>query len=107
MTGTGSRLVARLITVACFALTVSCTTVANDNAISERPRAPTAQPEYVIGLSDTISIRVLDEVGFSVEAQIVRPDGTIAFPKYGDIMVAGKTPQGLREVYSRPALRSL
>jgi polysaccharide export outer membrane protein len=111
MTRTGSRLVARLIAVlatgACFALTVSCTTEAYDNAIWARARALTAQPEYVIGNSDTISIRVLGEDQYSVQSQTVRPDGAIGFPRHGDITVVGKTPQGLREELEKEFVVSL
>jgi polysaccharide export outer membrane protein len=43
-----------------------------------------------------ISIRVLGEEDWLIEAKTVRPDGKLAFPGYGDIEVVGKTPQGLR-----------
>ncbi len=103
MTRMGTRLLAgsltglltRLAMVACFALMVSCTTEAYKNAIWARARALTTQPEYVIGNSDTISIRVLGQ-DMSIESQSVRPDGAVSFPRHGDIMVIGKTPQGLR-----------
>jgi polysaccharide export outer membrane protein len=94
-----TRMGTRLVVLACFALMVSCTTEAYDNAIWARARALTTQPEYVIGNSDTISIRVLgrSQDGFTVESQTVRPDGAISFPTHGDIMVVGKTPEGLRQ----------
>jgi len=76
--------------------TGACSSEAYKNAIWARARALSTQPEYVIGNSDTISIRVLSQTEFAIQGKTVRPDGKIAFPTHGDIEVVGKTPQELR-----------
>jgi len=50
--------------------------------------------DYVIGVGDTISIRVYEQEGLSGSAKI-RRDGRIALPLVGELMVAGKTPLAL------------
>jgi len=76
--------------------TGACSSEAYKNAIWARARALSTQPEYVIGNSDTISIRVLSQPDFVVAGKVVRPDGKVSFPTHGDIDVVGKTPQELR-----------
>ena len=53
-----------------------------------------ASGDYVIGVGDTISIRVYEQEGLSSSAKI-RRDGRIALPLVGELMVAGKTPLAL------------
>jgi len=54
--------------------------------------------EYVIGIGDTISIRVYEQEGVSGSFKI-RRDGRIALPLAGEIMAAGKHPSELgREI---------
>jgi polysaccharide export outer membrane protein len=54
--------------------------------------------DYVIGLGDTISIRVYEQDGLSGDAR-VRTDGKIALPLAGEMLVAGKHPSELaREI---------
>ena len=75
-----------------------CQSEAYKAAIWAKARALSTQPDYVIGNSDAISIRVLGQDNlYVVSNKVVRPDGKIAFPKAGDIQVVGKTPQQLRE----------
>ena len=47
--------------------------------------------DYVIGVGDTISIRVYEQEGLSGDAKI-RRDGKIALPLVGELIVAGKRP---------------
>lgn len=56
---------------------------------------PTKQ-EYVIGVSDSLSIRVWKNPELNTDIQ-VRPDGTITMPLIGEITAAGKTPTQLRQ----------
>ena len=63
--------------------TGGCSSEAYKNAIWARARALSTQPEYVIGNSDTISIRVLSQPDFVVSGKVVRPDGKIAWRAVG------------------------
>jgi polysaccharide export outer membrane protein len=57
-----------------------------------------ATGEYVIGLGDTISIRVYEQEALSSTIKI-RRDGRIALPLIGETLVAGKHPSALaREI---------
>jgi polysaccharide export outer membrane protein len=57
--------------------------------------------EYVIGVGDTISIRVYEQEGVSGNNK-VRRDGRIALPLAGELVVAGKHPSALaREIEVR------
>jgi polysaccharide biosynthesis/export protein len=54
--------------------------------------------DYVIGVGDSISIRVFEQDGLSGDAKI-RTDGKIALPLVGEIVAAGKRPLELsREI---------
>lgn len=52
--------------------------------------------EYVIGVSDTVSINVYRSPDLSTQGT-VRPDGVITVPLIGDLIVAGKTPTQVRD----------
>jgi len=57
--------------------------------------------EYVIGVGDSISIRVYDQDGISGSLKI-RRDGRVALPLAGEFMAAGKHPSQLaREIEGR------
>jgi polysaccharide export outer membrane protein len=57
--------------------------------------------EYVIGVGDTISIRVYEQEGLSASGKI-RRDGRIALPLAGEVIAAGKHPSQLaRELEGR------
>jgi polysaccharide export outer membrane protein len=57
-----------------------------------------AAGDYVIGVGDTISIRVYEQEGLSGDVRI-RTDGKIALPLAGEMVVAGKRPLELsREI---------
>lgn len=47
--------------------------------------------DYVIGVGDSISIRVYEQEGLSFDAKI-RRDGKIALPLVGEMVVAGRRP---------------
>lgn len=53
--------------------------------------------EYIIGVSDVISIQVYHSPDLGGSGTI-RPDGIITMPLVGDILVAGKTPSQVREL---------
>ncbi|MEP7125367.1 MAG: polysaccharide biosynthesis/export family protein [Byssovorax sp.] len=53
--------------------------------------------EYVIGVTDIISIQVYKSADLSLGGAIVRPDGVVTIPLVGDVVVAGKTPSQVRE----------
>jgi polysaccharide export outer membrane protein len=61
----------------------------------------TVAGDYVIGVGDTISIRVYEQDGVSGDVK-VRIDGKVALPLAGEIVVAGKRPIELsREIEGR------
>jgi polysaccharide export outer membrane protein len=53
--------------------------------------------EYVIGVTDLVSIQVYKSPDISLLAGMVRPDGVVTIPLVGDVIVAGKTPSVVRE----------
>jgi polysaccharide export outer membrane protein len=53
--------------------------------------------EYVIGVTDVISIQVYKSPDLSLGGATVRPDGVVTIPLVGDVVVAGKTPSQVRE----------
>lgn len=63
-----------------------------DYSIEPDPR----RSEYVIGVSDALSVQVWRNPEVSRDA-IVRPDGTITLPLIGDLEASGRTPSQLRE----------
>lgn len=95
------------VLVAMLALATGCPSEAYNKAIWARARALATMPDYVIGNSDTISIRVLGQPDFAVTSRTIRPDGKIAFPEHGDITAVGKTPQGLREELEKSFIETL
>jgi polysaccharide biosynthesis/export protein len=57
--------------------------------------------DYVLGVGDTISIRVYEQDGLSADSKI-RTDGKIALPLAGELVVAGKRPLELsKEIEGR------
>lgn len=70
---------------------------------SQLPRADwnPGSPEYVIGIGDTISVRVYEQDGLGGGGKI-RNDGRMMFPLIGEVVVAGKPPSALaREMETR------
>lgn len=60
--------------------------------------------EYVIGVSDRLSITVWKSPDLSRDA-IVRPDGTITLPLIGDLAADGLTPSQLRDEITKQLAR--
>lgn len=60
------------------------------------PRTEWAAPvaEYLVGVGDTVNIRVYDQEPLSTRGK-VRADGRMALPFVGEILVAGKPPRVL------------
>jgi polysaccharide biosynthesis/export protein len=61
-----------------------------------RGSAPPAEPGYVIGAGDVLSIRVLSHDEMSGRVR-VRTDGRISLPFLNDVDAAGRTPQALAD----------
>jgi polysaccharide export outer membrane protein len=81
------------------ALLLAGTSCANNSPYvwyTRLPRSAWGSPsgEYVIGIGDTISIRVYEQEAVSATGRI-RRDGRIALPLVGELMVAGKAPSAL------------
>src|SRR5262249_4475378 len=55
--------------------------------------------QYVIGVGDTISIKVYEQAALATDGKI-RPDGRIALPFIGEVVAAGKTPKRLADEIS-------
>lgn len=62
--------------------------------------------EYVIGISDGLSINVWKNPELSTEA-IVRPDGMITLPLIGDLRAVGRTPSEIRDELGRQLAKYL
>lgn len=56
--------------------------------------------EYVLGITDGVSIRVRGNPDLTTSATI-RPDGTITMPLVGDIKANGETPSSLKRIISQ------
>jgi polysaccharide export outer membrane protein len=91
----------KLLFFALFALLGACATSRHDYDYSKEvdPR----KGEYVIGVSDRLSIQVWKNPDLSTEAT-VRPDGTVTMPLVGDLAAEGRTPTQLKgEIATRLA----
>jgi polysaccharide export outer membrane protein len=81
-------------TFAAFALGMcACATVTHDYDYSKEPDP--RRSEYVIGVSDRLSITVWKYPDLSRDVT-VRPDGTITMPLIGDLVADGRTPTQLK-----------
>jgi polysaccharide export outer membrane protein len=60
-----------------------------------------SREEYVIGVSDIVSVRVWKNPELSVELVPVRPDGKISTPLAGDVQAAGLTSKQLQDVLKK------
>jgi len=105
MTGTNLRAVILFLLAAALA---SCRTMAEQNAVFAKAIAMRTAPEYAIGESDTITIRVLDDTTekYAVST-VVRPDGKISFPEHGDVDVLNKTAAQLRSELEKQFVTTL
>jgi polysaccharide biosynthesis/export protein len=59
------------------------------------PSGTVANPPYLIGPGDALSVFVYQSPQLSVGDLLVRPDGRISLPLIPDIVAAGKTPTAL------------
>jgi polysaccharide export outer membrane protein len=78
---------------------VGCKSPAYQNAVYARAKALQVSPEYRMGEGDFITIKVLDQDPGARDILVnerIRPDGKIGFPRHGDIVATGKTPEELR-----------
>ena len=91
--------------LACLALAAALSTAACASAGTftwyqdiSKAEWGTDSAEYVIGVGDTINIRVYEQDGLSSSIKI-RRDGRIALPLAGEVLAAGKHPSQLaREI---------
>ena len=90
------RMASVAVVLGLIAFTAGCRSNAELNAIVAKARTMMTAPDYIIEEGDDISIRVLDHEQYSIDQQLVRPDGKVSFPRHGDIDVAGKTVEKLR-----------
>jgi polysaccharide export outer membrane protein len=67
------------------------------------PRNPSAplSGEYVIGVGDTLNVRVYEQAALTADVKI-RSDGRIGLPFIGEVVAVGKSPTALaREIQGR------
>ena len=90
----GMGVVARLAVVGWLVVSgcAGSAVIKYDYASEPDPR----KQEYVIGVSDKLTIRVWKNGDLSADVT-VRPDGTITMPLIGDLKAAGQTPSQLRD----------
>jgi polysaccharide biosynthesis/export protein len=63
---------------------------------AEPPKSAVADPNYIIGAQDVISVSVWKEAELTREVP-VRPDGKISMPLLNDVQAAGLTPSQLAD----------
>lgn len=95
------------LAICLVAALAGCKSEAQTNAILARAKALSTSPDYLIGNGDEVTIQILGVEGPTVR-EIVRPDGKITFPNYGDVQAEGKTTDALRaeleEAFKEPPL---
>ena len=80
---------------------VAAQTKAAPQTVTAKPQAPAATPvtlpaDYVIGPADVLTITYRNEKEMTGD-YIVRPDGKITLPLFGDIDAVGVTPEALTD----------
>ncbi|MHC4548690.1 MAG: polysaccharide biosynthesis/export family protein [Planctomycetota bacterium] len=98
--GTGALL---LVLLAAYA---GCTSEAYNKSILARANTLRTSPEYRIGEGDALTVVVLGHEEYEAR-DVVRPDGKISFPQHGDVMVAGKTTEAVRQELQESFQQSL
>lgn len=86
-----------------FVAPLGCTSAGQYVWFSELPKSEQGPPssDYVIGVGDTVNVRVYEQEGLSGELMI-RSDGKIGLPLAGEVVAAGKRPFDLaREIEQR------
>lgn len=89
----------RYIALACFALTMSCTTGGDTYPLDEAYKYETFSSisgSYIIGSSDTLDIKVVGQPDLS-GTYTVSPSGLISFPLVGYVKAAGFTQKVLAD----------
>ena len=81
---------------ALFVLVAGCESEAYKKSIMARANTLRTSPEYMIGEGDSITIMVLGHEAYDTTND-VRPDGKLSFPEHGDIVMAGKTAEQVRQ----------
>jgi len=91
-----------LLLVVLPALTPACGPGGSYVWYHQLPRTEWTKPnQYLIGVGDSISIRVFDQENISTRAKI-RSDGRMELPFVGEVIVAGKQPFAVaREIEQR------
>jgi len=87
-----------LIACAVCVLFVACAAAGTGYPYASEPDP--RRSEYVIGITDGVSVRVWRNNELSLDANVM-PDGTIAMPLIGSVPVAGKTASEVREFITR------
>lgn len=105
-------MIVRTLTVTSFAFALAAQTAAAQS--TRTPAAPahdaavapvvTPPPDYVVGPEDVLSIVFWRERDMSADA-VVRPDGKISLQLLNDVVVAGLTPDQIREKINEDAKR--
>lgn len=62
--------------------------------------APGTAKEYVVGIEDVLRIAVWGEPHLNLTVR-VRPDGRVSLPLVNDVVVAGQTPEEIRQVLAK------
>lgn len=83
-----------LILTTLVASLVACSTPPSNYPYEKEPDP--RRSEYVIGVSDRLSIRVWKNPELNTDIE-VRPDGTITMPLLGDVRAVGLTPTELKK----------
>lgn len=86
------------------ALSHGCASAGSD--LPDLPPSPAAVSEYVVRPGDELELKFFYTPELN-EVQLVRPDGRIAAPLVGEVEVAGKTPEVVREDLNERYLRYL
>lgn len=92
-----------LLAIAALAVLTACSSGGRYVWYTSMPKTAWGTPggEYVIGIGDTIAIRVYEQEPLSLSSKI-RSDGRVAMPLVGELLVAGKHPSQLaREIETR------
>lgn len=81
-----------------FSVLIPVLLVLSQAAFTMAQETKSSQPEYQIGIGDTLEIITWKEPDFSRDEILVRTDGKISFPLLDDVKAAGLTPTQLKKV---------
>jgi polysaccharide export outer membrane protein len=83
-----------VIVLVALAVPVRAQDPPRNTSATEAPKSAVADPNYIIGAQDVISVSVWKEAELTREVP-VRPDGKISMPLLNDVQAAGLTPTQL------------